>query len=39
MWDVNELIRISDAAADAFGALDLPSGGPRAVRLYFQGFG
>jgi len=39
MWDVNELIRISDAAAAAFGALDLPPDGPRAVRLYFQGFG
>lgn len=36
---MNELIRISDTAADAFGALDLPADGPRAIRLYFQGFG
>jgi hypothetical protein len=36
---VNELLRISDAASDAFGALEIPSDGPQAVRLFFQGVG
>jgi hypothetical protein len=34
-----DLIRISDAATEAFGGLDLPEDGPQAIRLYFQGFG
>jgi len=33
------LINITDSAADAFKGIDLPSDGPQAIRLYFQGFG
>jgi len=39
MVDVNELLRISEAATTAFGSLDLPADGPQAVRLFFQGVG
>lgn len=39
MVDVNELLRISETAATAFGSLDLPPDGPKAVRLFFQGVG
>jgi hypothetical protein len=35
----NDLIKVSDSAVEAFAALDLEEGGPKAVRLYFQGFG
>jgi hypothetical protein len=33
------LINITDSAAEAFKGIDLPSDGPQAIRLYFQGFG
>ncbi len=39
MVDVNDLIRISDAATAAFGSLELPADGPQAVRFFFQGVG
>lgn len=37
--DVNDLLRISDAASTAFGAIELPADGPQAVRFFFQGVG
>ncbi len=33
------LINITESAAEAFKTLELPSDGPQAIRLYFQGFG
>ena len=39
MVDVNELLRISEAAMGALGTLELPADGPQAVRLFFQGVG
>ena len=39
MVDVNDLLRISDTAATAFGAIELPADGPRTVRFFIQGIG
>lgn len=34
-----QLINITESAAEAFKGLELPQDGPQAIRLYFQGFG
>lgn len=36
---MTDLLRISDAAADAFQAIQLPENGPDKVRIYIQGVG
>ena len=37
--EVNDMVKMSEAATVALGGLDLPQDGPQAIRLYFQGFG